>query len=349
MRISGSEPEKAPATAFSDEGQTGVQGDKLKDEFKTRKLFVFGDSYVDTGNVHNVEPYGMTFPGYPTGRASDGRILTDFIAEYLGIKSPVPYTSLNLSSPDELKYGVNFAFGGTGVFNTTARAPNMTIQIDLFEQVIKDNVYTPSDISNSVAYVSLAGNDYVYYFLTNGSAWGLPFLTAEIVDQARKNLLRIQNLGVKKVVVGGLHTLQCIPVVTGPSSFDKCVDVIALAVYYHNILLKWNVDELNKEKDNVRILDLYDSFNSVINNPSTYNIQNPLVPCCVGKTSYKDFCGSKDKDGEKKYKICDKPESALFWDLVHPTQGGWHAVYTNLLETSALDKVFYAEKRHASY
>jgi hypothetical protein len=49
------------------------------------KLFVFGDSYVDTGNwPKNVrgpwkEPFGKTFPGKPNGRASDGRVLTDHI------------------------------------------------------------------------------------------------------------------------------------------------------------------------------------------------------------------------------------------------------------------------------
>ena len=49
------------------------------------KLFVFGDSYADTGNSRNLfssswkEPYGITFPGKPTGRFSDGRVLTDYI------------------------------------------------------------------------------------------------------------------------------------------------------------------------------------------------------------------------------------------------------------------------------
>jgi hypothetical protein len=45
------------------------------------KLFVFGDSYADTGNALNATsykpPYGITFPGKPAGRFSDGRILTD--------------------------------------------------------------------------------------------------------------------------------------------------------------------------------------------------------------------------------------------------------------------------------
>nr|GMD46235.1 GDSL esterase/lipase At5g03610-like [Ipomoea batatas] len=60
----------------------------------THKLFVFGDSYSDTGNYRKIEsvswkqPYGITFPGKPSGRFSDGRVLTDYIAEFLGVKSP---------------------------------------------------------------------------------------------------------------------------------------------------------------------------------------------------------------------------------------------------------------------
>lgn len=50
-------------------------------------LFVFGDSYADTGNTdrNNSEslswktPYGITFPRSPTGRYSDGHVLTDYI------------------------------------------------------------------------------------------------------------------------------------------------------------------------------------------------------------------------------------------------------------------------------
>lgn len=53
--------------------------------FGATKLFVFGDSYADTGNIQKSiggswkEPYGVTFPGKPAGRFSDGRVLTDYI------------------------------------------------------------------------------------------------------------------------------------------------------------------------------------------------------------------------------------------------------------------------------
>lgn len=48
-------------------------------------LFVFGDSYLDTGNLNKskgfdrpwIAPYGKTYPGTPDGRFSDGRVFTD--------------------------------------------------------------------------------------------------------------------------------------------------------------------------------------------------------------------------------------------------------------------------------
>lgn len=65
---------------------------------------------------------------------------------------------------------MNFAFGGTGVFDTLVVNPNMTTQIDFFQQVIKEAVYSPADLRSSLALVCAAGNDYGTFIAVNGSA-----------------------------------------------------------------------------------------------------------------------------------------------------------------------------------
>lgn len=70
-------------------GQLGLQAEAHLHRDHTQKLFVFGDSYVDTGNTRKggtgswKDPYGITFPGKPAGRFSDGRVLTDYIGKLL--------------------------------------------------------------------------------------------------------------------------------------------------------------------------------------------------------------------------------------------------------------------------
>nr|KYP71106.1 GDSL esterase/lipase At5g03610 family [Cajanus cajan] len=316
------------------------------------KLFVFGDSYADTGNVQKSvstswkDPYGITFPGKPAGRFSDGRVLTDFIAKHLKVKSPIPYR-LRKVIPNHLKYGMNFAFGGSGVFKTSFPLPNMTTQIDFFQQLIEKRVYSALDLTKSVALVSVAGNDYSYYLATNGSAEGLPAYVGAVVSQTVKNLIRIKGLGVKKIVVGGLQPLGCLPSITVATSYERCNETTNALVLLHNSLLSEAVSKLNKrsmEPSTFLVLNLYESFLSVLKqkqkDPSTHHIGNKLKPCCVGVSSGYT-CGDVDKNKVKMYRVCDDPKSAFFWDLVHPTQAGWHAVYNKLRTMNTLQHIHF--------
>lgn len=90
-------------------------------------------------------------------------------AKFVGLKSPIPYKWRKLGVK-YLKNGMNFAYGGTGVFDTVVPGPNMTTQIDFFQHLIKDNVFTATDLDSSLALVSLAGNDYSAYSARNGSS-----------------------------------------------------------------------------------------------------------------------------------------------------------------------------------
>lgn len=167
---------------------------------------------------------------------------------------------------------------------------------------------------------------------------GLPLFVLSVIKQTTTNLIRLQKLGVKKILVGALQPLGCLPLITTPSSFEHCDDTINIVVNVHNILLSQQVTKLNQEtKDHNKtfvVLDLYDSFMSALmNHSSSSNFTDPLKPCCVGVSS-QYFCGSVGENNEKKYKVCENPKSAFFWDVFHPTQAGWNAVYKKLQEGS---------------
>ncbi|KAL7195844.1 hypothetical protein ACSBR1_035973 [Camellia fascicularis] len=307
--------------------------------FQPTKLFVFGDSYADTGNtrIKNSSswkfPYGITFPGKPTGRFSSGRVLTDYIAKSLGLKTPIAYRWTNYA-PDHVQYGINFAYGGTGVFKTLLPGPNMTTQIDIFQSLINNGsrIYNTSDLQSSLALVTLAGNDYSAYIAKGGSQPDLETFINLVVNQLKTNLERIHGMGVKKVAVAALQPLGCLPHRTIENSFQQCNDTDNNAATYHNRLLTEAVANLNNGTNDSPfvILDLYDSFISVLQNKSgSVKFETPLKPCCLGISS-EYSCGDIDDKGEKLYTVCENPENAFFWDMYHPTQAGWHEAFLAL-------------------
>ncbi|KAH9667897.1 GDSL esterase/lipase [Citrus sinensis] len=89
--------------------------------------FIFGDSLFDSGNNNalptkakaNYPPYGIDFPGGPTGRFSNGLNMADVIAQLLGFGGFIP--SYASARGDDILKGVNYASGGGGILNETAR------------------------------------------------------------------------------------------------------------------------------------------------------------------------------------------------------------------------------------
>ncbi|XP_002533239.2 GDSL esterase/lipase 5 isoform X2 [Ricinus communis] len=69
-------------------------------------LFIFGDSFLDAGNNNyiktrtidqaNYRPYGETYFNFPTGRFSDSRLISDFIAEYANLPLVPPFLQPSL-------------------------------------------------------------------------------------------------------------------------------------------------------------------------------------------------------------------------------------------------------------
>ncbi|KAL4357695.1 GDSL esterase/lipase At5g03610 [Arachis hypogaea] len=299
------------------------------------KLFVFGDSYVDTGNfIHSQSykpPCGITFPGHPGGRFCDGRVLTDYLALYLKIDSPIPNAYRNASN---IQNGINFAYGGTGVFDTHIDGPNLTAQINTFEQLIQQNLYTKTDLQSSFVLVNAGGNDYTAH-IQHGSFFDIPKFTKSLVEQLARDIKRIQSLGVGKVAVSLIQPMGCLPELTVIDMHMNCIDLVNKVSQNHNQLLNDAIKQFNTQagKTVLVTLDLYNAFLSAIDTMNkahdrNSSLMNPLEECCVANMGHE--CGDVDEKGAKQYKVCQNPNLAFFWDTVHPSQNGWNAIFTLL-------------------
>ncbi|KAF3774513.1 hypothetical protein EJ110_NYTH51543 [Nymphaea thermarum] len=148
------------------------------------------------------DPYGITFPGKPSGRFSDGRVLINYVAAYMGIPTRITCRTRHLVAGMRKYLGMNFAYGGTGVLDTLVPLPIMITQIDSYEQLIQLGDYIESDLNSSIALVSVAGNDYDTQ--TEAPWQSVKNLVGSVLNQTAVNLKGILGLGVPKVAVMGL-------------------------------------------------------------------------------------------------------------------------------------------------
>ncbi|RAL49692.1 hypothetical protein DM860_001983 [Cuscuta australis] len=113
-------------------------------------IISFGDSLADTGNKISFTssqasrlPYGMNFPGGPTGRYSNGRLIVDFIAQSMGLQFLQPYPAKEDSN---FSGSVNFAVAGATALNSTPSYLSMGSQLEWFEKFLSslcNNISSP--------------------------------------------------------------------------------------------------------------------------------------------------------------------------------------------------------------
>ncbi|XP_022765980.1 GDSL esterase/lipase At3g14820-like [Durio zibethinus] len=168
---------------YSTEARIGDVGVTHRNQIFPARI-AFGDSMLDTGNNNwqltaikcNFPPYERDLPGgIATGRFGNGKVLSDLIAEGLGIKSVVPpFLDPNLPT-EELATAVCFASGGSGLYKLTAKIQNLisiSDQFNIFKQYLvklegavgMENA--KATISNGVFLMSSGNNDIAITYFT---------------------------------------------------------------------------------------------------------------------------------------------------------------------------------------
>ncbi|OAY83901.1 GDSL esterase/lipase, partial [Ananas comosus] len=307
--------------------------------YQPKQLFVFGDSYADTGNLGNLGreftrswyyPYGITFPRRPSGRFSDGRLLTDFLAAFLGIRSPIPYKYRRVGHK-LLPYGMNFAVGGAGVFDTGNFQRNISEQIDLFEEQIKEGVFDKCELKKSaVALLTISGNDYSYIAERENSTNAATNYIPKIIKQIKRDMKRLRKLGLRKVMVTNMHPLGCTPLFARGLNYTDCLIKANLGSRNHNQALRAMINKLDPANQNFLTLNLNEPFQDIVYQvKGAKKFKSPNRPCCESFRT-DGYCGQIDEKGSNQFTLCSNPEEYFYWDDAHPTQAGWAAVFESL-------------------
>ncbi|RAL50310.1 hypothetical protein DM860_007984 [Cuscuta australis] len=300
--------------------------------------FVFGDSLVDNGNNNdmgslaraNYMPYGIDFPGGPTGRFSNGKTTVDVIAELLGFDDYIPpYASAR--GQDILK-GVNFASAAAGIRDETGQQLGQRISfsgqvrnykntVDQIVELLGDEDSAANYLSKCIYSIGVGSNDYLNnYFMPlyySSSRQYNPDQYADILIQQYTEQLRIlYENGARKFVLIGVGAIGCSPNALAQNSPDgkTCVERINVANRIFNQKLRALVDEFNGNTPDSKFIyiNAYGIFQDLIENPSTYGFRVTNAGCCgVGRNNGQITCLPLQNP-------CPNRQEYVFWDAFHP-------------------------------
>ncbi|KAI7981180.1 Acetylajmalan esterase [Camellia lanceoleosa] len=321
-------------------------------------LYQFGGSKADTGNLIRLGsigagtaaarlPYGETFFHRPTGRWSDGLLITDFFAMALQLPLLNPYLERNAS----FDHGANFAVAGCTTLDSSFLAARgiqtpiintpLSAQLNWFRTLLNSTCSSHAEcvrrLNRALVFVSGIGDNDVSYALANGkSIQEIQSYIPDLVRVITNGVRELIRLGAIRIVVPGNFPLGCFPIYlsksnsTDPRLYDDlgCLRSLNELIVFQNNLLQKAIGSLRQEFPHVVIVyaDYYSSFQSVLRRAPFlgFDKQSLLIACCgIGGTYNYDanrMCGSHDVP------ICPNPKQYIHWDGIHLTQEAHHHI-----------------------
>ncbi|KAL3520589.1 hypothetical protein ACH5RR_018738 [Cinchona calisaya] len=312
----------------------------ISPQAEARAFFVFGDSLVDNGNNNYLltsaradsPPYGIDFPTHrPTGRFSNGLNIPDIISERLGIESPLPYLAPE-NTGQRLLNGANFASAGVGILNDTGfqflNIIRITKQLEYYQQYqtrVSNQIgeeQTRRLVNQALVLITLGGNDFVnnYYlvpFSARSRQFSLPDYVRYLISEYRKILLRLYDLGSRKVIVTGTGPMGCVPAeLAQRSRAGECSVELQRAAGLFNPQLAQMINGVNSEigSDVFMAANTMAMSNDFVSNPQAFGFVTSKIACC-GQGPYNGvgLCTPLSN-------LCPNRDLYAFWDPFHPSE-----------------------------
>lgn len=319
---------------------------------KVSSFYVFGDSTVDPGNNNyintafksNFLPYGKDFPNQvPTGRFSNGKLATDFIASYLGLKELLPpYLDPNLSD-QELITGVSFASAGSGFDPLTPTMSNVIPipkQLENFKECkrrlegVLGKQRTENHMKNAVFLISAGTNDFVinYFTLPIRRRSYTPLTYRQFLLQHVKDLIQsLWTEGARKIAVVGLPPMGCLPMMitfnSGNAILDRnCVDKYSAVARDHNLVLQHELFSMQQnfsklEGSKISYIDIYGPLANMTQAHESLGFDVANRGCCGSGYIEATFMCNRISY------VCSDSSKYVFWDSIHPTEMTYQKIF----------------------
>ncbi|CAI5970935.1 unnamed protein product [Closterium sp. NIES-65] len=237
---------------------------------KISQMYVFGDESADVGNANyfnraavkaNKLPYGVNFKP-ASGRFSDGKLVVDYLADFLAIPSPrADLAPRNASLPFS---GLDFAMAAAGAKSGTngGKTRGLQQQFNEFKKWFNEakrtnnpdlvrprlsSLFQLPKLDEALFVVSIGANDYIPELSrTQPNMTTLVALASSVSNTIINITQSLYNLtGSSNVLIIDLPNLGCAPVVRlAAKSGINCTDAGNQVTIIHNFALLTKTDKL---------------------------------------------------------------------------------------------------------
>ncbi|CAN8321880.1 unnamed protein product [Cochlearia groenlandica] len=284
-------------------------------------LFVFGDGLYDAGNKQflssnrvdaSFPPYGITI-GEATGRWSDGRIVPDYLANFMGI----PHLPPILRGTADFSHGANFAVADATVLGSPLETMTLSQQVVKFMD--NKNKWSEKSRSEAIYLMYIGSDDYLNYAKNNPTPSDdqKQAFVDQVITKLEAELKVVYGSGGRKFAVQNLAPLGCLPAVKQANgNVQECVKLPSELAVLHNKKLIQLLVKLSLQLSGFQysFYDFYSSIQNRVIKSKTYTFETGLAACCG--------TGSVNGSGCATNTVCAKPDDYLFFDGKHLTQEG---------------------------
>ncbi|XP_038720376.1 GDSL esterase/lipase At5g03820 [Tripterygium wilfordii] len=315
-------------------------------------LCIFGDSVVDVGNNNNLTtlikanfpPYGRDFVTHrPTGRFCNGKLATDFTAEYLGFNSYPPAYLSPEAKGRNLLTGANFASAGSGLYDSTAQlysSITLTQQLNNYKEYQKkvENMVGRDRANNifsgGIHLLSAGSSDFIQNYYINPILNRIysPDRFSDLLMSSYSNFIQnLYNLGVRRIGVTTLPPTGCLPaaITLFGGGSNNCVERLNRdAISFNNKLNSTSQSLLSRLPGlKLVVFDIYQPLLDMITRPTDNGFFESRRACCgTGTIETAVLCNARSPG------TCSNATAYVFWDGFHPSEAANEVLAGDLLE-----------------